>query len=156
MLTHTEIVVGDLHKYLEHTKYYDSLQNDIEINKIILEKWQSVLTNALTKDIEHAFPNIIIEITLSEFDIISEDDRGECVFYCRATLTSKVSGEQLLIVIKTLVYRTIILVYLRSNYANVLEWPGSCATLKHLFVRLKFADRNAGYFSPISWQQFVR
>lgn len=153
MLTNTETIISQLDNYLDEHDHYSVLDNDPEVNNSVSEIWGERIISAIKMDFSKLFSNIDITTDEAEFNIVSDDDRGACVFYCKAVLKDIDCSENLQVAIKSIVNHSKTVVYLSSRYANTDAWPGNSALLRRLFKILKKADNKPGYFSPVPWSQ---
>lgn len=154
-ISNTAIVINELDNYLRSNNYFENEDTDA-INEKIRNEWVIKLKDSITNDLRSRFDNIEVEITLSEFELFSQDNQDACVFFHRATITDKGTKEAIKIIIKSIVNHDKIHVYLASEYANALKWEGDSKTLKTVFNKLKQADKTPGYFAPIAMDEFIK
>lgn len=152
--THTSQVIFDLDNYLKDNNYYDGERGTFN-NQKILEMWATKFRSALAADIKSKFDNIEIDFEFSEFELESEDNQGACVFFHKVVFRDKMNLEFIKIFIKTLVNYNKTTIYLDSCYANVDKKQGESEQLNIIFSHLKTANKNFGYFSPVSLNDFV-
>jgi len=101
------------------------------------------------------FKGITIDVVFSEFDLSSEDSQGACVFFHKAVLIDTESLEFIKVFIRTLVNHHKTEIYLDSSYTNTNSWSGKSKSLKRIFDKLKTADKQAGYFNPVTLKTLV-
>jgi hypothetical protein len=153
--TNTYQVIFDLDNYLKDNNYYDGEQ-DTSCNQKIVELWDTKFRSALAADIKSKFDNLEIDFEFSEFELNAEDNQGAGAFFHKVVISDKKNLAFIKIFIKTLVNYNKTTVYLDSSYANIDKWKGKSEQLNIMFNQLKTADKNLGYFNPISFTDFVK
>jgi phage-related protein len=141
-------VTTDLDNYLKSNNYFDG-QEEATINQKILDLWD------LT-DIKSAFDNVEVDFLLSEFKLTSTDHQGACLFFHKVILSDKATLEFIKAFIKTLVNYNKTTIYLDSSHATADQWQGKSKKMKTIFDKLKTADKQIGYFNPISLADFTK
>jgi hypothetical protein len=153
--TNTYQVTTDLDNYLKDNDYFDG-EDETVINQKILTSWDTKFKSAIVADIKSKFDNVEIDVIDSEFALSSEDNQGACLFFHKVVISDKIGLEFIKVFVKTLVNYCKTTIYLDSSYSTVDEWQGESKRLKLVFAKLKTADKNIGYFDPISLTDFVK
>lgn len=154
-INHTSKITIELDDYLKYNNYFDE-EDETLINQNILLLWDSKFKSAITFDISSKFENIEIDFLISEFELISEDNQGACLFYHKLVMVDKINHESLKVNIKTLVNINKTNLYLDSSYASISKWQGESKHLKVIYDSLKTADKDFDYFNPISLEDFLK
>ncbi len=144
----------DLDNYLRGNGYFDGQEETI-VNTKVLALWDTKIKVAIVADIKSKFDNVEVDFVTSEFELTSEDNQGACLFFQKVVISDKINLEFIKAFIKTLVNYTKTSIYLDSSYASVDKWEGKSKQLKAIFKKLKTADKNFGYFNPISLAEFI-
>lgn len=153
--TNTYQTTFDLDNYLKDNGYFDGEEETV-VNQKILSSWDTKFKSAVTADIKSKFDNLEVEFVTSEFALSSEDNQGACLFFQSVVISDKATVEFIKTFVKTLVNYNKTSIYLDSIYATVDKWQGKSKQLENIFNRLKNADKNFGYFSPISLTELVK
>jgi len=153
--TNINQAILDLNKYLETNNYFDG--KDIALtNQQVHVLWEDKFRGAITKDIFTKFPDIEINFLSSVFELESENEQGgPCIYLHQILLCDKITSECLKAFIKTLLTLNKTTIYLDSEYANEAKWEGDSKTLKLMFLKMKSADKEFGYFHPITLADFL-
>ena len=154
-INNTGLLVTELNNYLKSHNYFETEETEATDERIKSE-WAGKFEESITKDIKSRFDNIEIDFISSEFELISEDCHGACVFFHRATIADTRTKELIKIIIKTIVNHPRTEVYLTGEYANTLKWHPDSKTLKTIFKKLKQADKKPGYFLPIYLEELLK
>ena len=153
--TNTYQTTSDLDNYLKDNGYFDGEEETI-VNQKILALWDTKFKSAIVADIKSKFDNLEIDFVTSEFKLTSEDHQGACLFFQKVVISDKINLEFIKAFITTLVNYNKTNIYLDSSYASIDKWQGKSEQLKVIFDSLKTADKNFGYFNPISLTDFVK
>ena len=153
--TNTYQTTFDLDNYLKDNDYFDEEKETI-VNQTILDLWDTKFKSAILADIKSKFDNVEIDFVTSEFELTSEDNQGACLFFQQVVISDKINLEFIKAFIKTLVNYNKTSIYLDRIYATVDKWQGKSEQLKEIFDQLKTADKNFGYFNPISLTDLVK
>lgn len=153
--TKTYQTTFDLDNYLKDNGYFDG-EEEITVNQKILASWDTKFKSAIISDIKSKFDNVEIDFVTSEFELTSEDNQGACLFFHKVVISDKINLEFIKAFIKTLVNYNKTNIYLDSSYASINKWQGKSKQLNAIFDNLKTADKNFGYFNPISLTDFVK
>lgn len=149
----TQKTTFELDEYLRDNGYFDDAATNI--NHQILSIWETRFKDAITQDVTSKFKGLTIDVISSEFDLSSKDKQGACVFFHKVVLIDSEILEFIKVFIKTLVNHHKTVIYLDSFYASANTWPGKSKSLKQIFDKLKAADKQAGYFNPITLKALV-
>lgn len=153
--TNTYQTIFKLNNYLKDNGYFAS-EDEIVVNQKILDSWDIKFKSAIVADIKSKFDNVEVDFVTSNFDLTSEDNQGACLFFQSLVIRDKVTLEFIKAFLKTLVNYNKTSIYLDSSYASVDNWQGKSEQLEKIFNQLKAADKNFGYFNPISLTDLVK
>ena len=154
-VNNTSLVTTELNNYLRKNDYFEGQETEATDQRI-KQEWAAKFIDSITSDLKSKFNDLEINFTSSEFNLVSENSEGACIFLHRATLTDSKTNEFIEIFIRTIVNHPRTHVYLVSEYANTLKWRGESKTLKTIFKKLKLADKKFGYFDPISLAELIK
>ena len=153
--TNTYQITFDLDNYLKDNGYFDGEEETI-VNQKILALWDTKFQSAIIADIKSKYDNLEIDFVSSEFELESEDNRGACLVFHKVVISDKTNLESIKAFIKTLVNYNKTNIYLDSSYASIDKFQGKSEQLKAIFDNLKTADKDFGYFNPISLTDLVK
>ncbi len=153
--TNTYQVTSNLVNYLQDNNYFDG-ENESKVNQQILSLWDTKFKSAIISDVKSKFENIEIDFISSDFELTSPDNQGVCLFSHKVVISDKINLEFIKAFIKTFVNYDKTTIYLDSSYAAVEKWEGISEKLKLVFKKLKTADKDFGYFKPISLTDLVK
>ena len=145
----------ELDNYLKDNGYFDGEDENI-VNQKIFASWDTKFKSAIAADIKSRLAHIEVDFITSEFELTSEDNQGACLFFQSIVISDKVTLEFIKAFVKTLVNYHKTNLYLDSIYATVDKWQGRSIQLKKIFDQLNTADKNFGYFNPISLTDLVK
>jgi hypothetical protein len=146
--------ISKFEHFLRDHGYFEENDDNLEtLNEQVLSKWDMPIKEAITNDFK-AHLNISIGKIINLFDLYA--DQGATVFVSFVTLIDDNSTESLQVIIKAIVGQNKILTYLDSAYANVRSYSGHSSRLSKIFKTLKQADKNQGYFNPISFRSLLQ
>jgi hypothetical protein len=152
---HLYILCEGLRDYII-TNYPDPV---IELSKgenEILNLWDEKFQKAIVEDFNSAFKNIEFVFLPSIFEMEAEDEQGSpSIFLHHIIIIDKDSNASLKAFIKSLIFLDKINIYLDSEYANKDNLGSESEVLNKIFLQLKKADKNAGYFNPVSFKNFI-
>ena len=153
--TNTYQTTLDLDNYLKDNGYFDGVEETI-VNQKILALWDTKLKSAIIADIKSKYENVEIDFVSSAFELESEDNRGACLLFHKIVISDQINLEFIKAFIMTLVNYNKTNIYLDSSYASIDKWQGKSEQLKAIFENLKTADKDFGYFNPISLTDLVK
>lgn len=154
-ISNTAIITTELNNYLMSNDYFEN-QETAATDERIKNEWAIKFQDSIIRDLKSRFDNIEVDITSAEFELVSEDFQGGCLFFLQATITDILKKEFIKIIIKIIVNHHRTRVYLDSEYANTLKWQGKSKVLKTIFKKLKQADKKPGYFDPIPMDELIK
>lgn len=149
------IIVKELRDYII-ANYVEPVIELPKANSEILNSWDDRFQKAIIEDFNPAFQNIELVFLPSLFELEAEHEQGSpSIFLNHIIIKDKENNESLKIFIKALIFFDKINIYLDSEYANVDNLMSNSEKLNDIFLQLKKADKKIGYFSPVSFNNFI-
>ena len=153
--TQTYRATQELDNYLKNHNYYAIEKPDDSINQEISFLWKEKIEAALRNDLKSKFSALEFDFISSVFHLIS-DEQGACLFLHHVIIKDGATQESIKVFIKILISQNLTKIYLDSKYAITEMFKGESKLLKLIFEKLKAADKDFGYFSPLLLETLIK